>query len=240
MMMPNPFRGPLGTTTRAALTLGAAALALATLGARQQPPQQTPTPPPQQPSEIGTVISSGNKAPTRLAVPSFIALTNDAETQAIAKTIGSVLWDDLNYEREYDMIPRDTYSSIPAAKSFTDVPMDRWRELGADGLVLGTVAKSGAGITVQVRLFRVATGSSVFAKEYTGSGANPRTYAHTISDEIHKDQRNLNGVARTKLAFDSTATASAWATPPRSARPRKSTFRITTAKTRSASPSTRP
>jgi TolB protein len=114
-----------------------------------------------------------------------------------------VLWDDLNYEREYDMIPRDTYSSIPAAKSFTDVPMDRWRELGADGLVVGTVAKSGAGITVQVRLFRVATGSSVFAKEYTGSGANPRTYAHTISDEIHKDQRNLIGVARTKLAFDS-------------------------------------
>ena len=29
--------------------------------------------------------------------------------------IGQVLWDDLNFEREFYMIPRDTYSSIPAA-----------------------------------------------------------------------------------------------------------------------------
>ena len=30
------------------------------------------------------------------------------------KTIGEVLWDDLNFEREFYMIPRDTYKSIPA------------------------------------------------------------------------------------------------------------------------------
>jgi TolB protein len=200
MMMQNFFRGP---HTRAALTLGAAAIALATLGARQQPPQQTPTPAPQQPSEIGAVIKNAGNAPTRIGVPSFIALTNDAETTAIAKTIGSVLWDDINYEREFELIPRDASATIPPSKSFTDVPMDRWREIGADALIVGTVEKTGAGVRVQVRLFRVATGQSAFDREYSGSGANPRAYAHTISDEIHKQQRNLNGVARTKLAFDS-------------------------------------
>ena len=114
-----------------------------------------------------------------------------------------MLWDDLNFEREFAFIPRDVYASIPAATSFTDVPMDRWHEIGADGLIVGTVEKTGAGIRVQVRLFSVATGQSAFGQEYSGSGANPRAYAHTISDEIHKQQRNLNGVARTKLAFDS-------------------------------------
>ncbi len=189
---------------RAVVALAAALVALAALGAQQAtPPPQQPTPPPQQPTEITTVIRNSGGAPTRLAVPSFIALTSDAETAAIARAIGQVLWDDLNYEREFELIPRDTYATIPAARSFTDVPMGRWRELGADGLVVGTVEKTGAGIRVQVRVFNVATGQSAFAKEYNGSGANPRVYAHTISDEIHKEQRNLNGVARTKLAFDS-------------------------------------
>ena len=42
----------------------------------------------------------------------------------------------------------------------------------------------------------------VFGKEYSGS-SNARLYAHTISDDIHLQQRALRGVARTKLAFDS-------------------------------------
>jgi hypothetical protein len=58
----------------------------------------------------------------------------DAETGAIAKTIGQVLWDDLNFEREFAFIPRDVYATVPRASSFNDIPFDRWRELNADGL----------------------------------------------------------------------------------------------------------
>jgi hypothetical protein len=43
----------------------------------------------------------------------------------------------------------------------------------------------------------------VFAKEYTGSATTARLYAHTMSDEIHQQQRALRGVARTKLTFAS-------------------------------------
>ena len=42
-----------------------------------------------------------------------------------------------------------------------------------------------------------------FGKEYSGPVANPRRYAHTISDEIHKPQIGLDGVARTRLTFSS-------------------------------------
>jgi TolB protein len=52
-----------------------------------------------------------------------------------------------------------------------------------------------------VRLFNVNTRQQVFAQEYTGTAANPRQFAHSIADDIHKQQRNLRGVARTKLAF---------------------------------------
>ena len=57
--------------------------------------------------------------------------------------IGQVLWDDLEFEREFYMIPRDTYKRIPVAATIDAVPYDRWRELGADGVVIGTVQKGG-------------------------------------------------------------------------------------------------
>ena len=187
-----------------AILAGAIALALLAVPGAQQPPSpQPPTPPPQQPTEIVTTISGEGGAPPRLAVPDFIALSPDAETAAIAKTIGQVLWDDLNFEREFAFIPRDTYASIPRATSFEDVPFDRWRELNADGLVVGTVQKVGATIKVEMRLFNVRSGQSAFARQYDGTAANPRLFAHTMSDEIHRSQRALNGVARSKLTFDS-------------------------------------
>src|SRR4029453_15587206 len=78
----------------------------------QQPP---PHPPPttQQPSDIVAAISTEGGGPPRLAVPDFIALSPDAETVAIAKILGQVLWDDLNFEHEFAFIPRDVYASIP-------------------------------------------------------------------------------------------------------------------------------
>src|SRR6185503_1685289 len=104
------------------------------------------------------------------------------------------LWDDLQFEHEFYLIPRDTYRTIPAATSITDAPFDRWRELGADGLVLGSVEKVGTSVRVAVRLFNVRSRQSVFAKEYTGGTGNPRLYAHTIADELHQQQRGLRGV----------------------------------------------
>ena len=153
-----------------------------------------------QPTDLKLVISTDSQGtPPRFAVPDFVALTPDASE--IAKTLGQVLWDDLNFEREFYLIPRDTYASIPPARSLADVPFDRWRELGADGVVFGTVQRTGSEVRVQVRLMSVRSRQSVFAKEYSGSANNPRLYAHTISDEIHDQQRGLKGVARTKLAW---------------------------------------
>lgn len=165
-----------------------------------QPPSQPPAAP-QQPTEISTTITGEGGVAPRLAVLDFIPLTTDAESVAIAKTISQVLFDDLNYEREFTFVPRDVYATIPKATSFNDIPFDRWRELNTDGLVAGTVQKAANGIKVEMRLFHVRTRQSVYAREYAGSGSNPRLYAHKIADEIYQSQRALSGVAETKLTF---------------------------------------
>ena len=157
-------------------------LAIALLAAwphAEQPPQPPPPAATQQPSEVEVTISGDGGAAPRLAVPEFIALSPDAETAAIAKTVTQVLWDDLNFEREFAFIPRDTYASIPRATGYADVPFARWRELNADGLVVGTVQKTGADFKVEMRLFDVRTGRSAYGRVYDGS-ANARLYAHTM------------------------------------------------------------
>ena len=166
------------------------------VGGAQQPPATS-----QQPSEVELAITGEAGSPPRFAVPDFVALTPEAADAA--KTIGQVLFDDLGFEREFYLIPRDTYATVPAARAADQVPFDAWRELGADGLVFGTVSRSGPNVRVEVRLFNVRSRQSVFAKEYSGSATNPRLYAHTIADEVHQQQRGLRGVARTKLTFSS-------------------------------------
>jgi TolB protein len=177
--------------------LGLTLVAASTLVAAQQPPA------PQQPSEVnlGVLRPTDPGTPPKMAVPDLLALSPDKETQDAARVIAQVLWDDLNYEREFYMIPRDTYKTIPPAGSIDTVPYDRWREIGADGVLIGTVQRAANGIRIEMRLYNVPARHSLFNREYTGSAANPRLYAHTMSDELHKSQVNLRGVARTKLAF---------------------------------------
>ena len=178
------------------LLVVAAALTGVTAAAGQQPPA---SPTPQQPSEVGVVITGGGGAIPHYAVPDFIAL--NSESGDLGKMLGQVLWDDLAYERELDMITRDIYSSIPVARTPEQIPFSAWREVNADAVVFGTVQKTGKEIKVQVRLYNARTRQLVLGSEYTGTDQNPRGFAHTIADEIHKQQRNLTGLARTKLAF---------------------------------------
>jgi TolB protein len=153
----------------------------------------------QQPDEIVVEITADGGRQPRYAVPDFVALSPDAATDG--STLGQVLWDDLEFEREFDMIPRDTYASIPVARSAAQVPFSAWRELGADALVFGTVQRAGDVLRVDLWLFDVRSGRSVFTQGYDGPATNPRRLAHTIADAIHDQQRGLRGVARTKLAF---------------------------------------
>jgi len=178
-------------------------ITLGLVGVTAQQPQPATPPPPQQPTDIVTRIGGESGTAPRLAVPDLIALSSDKETQDAARVIGEVLWADMEFEREFYMIPRDTYKSIPPATSIAEVPFDRWRELGADGVVIGTVQRADTGIRVEMRLYSVRAKQQSYGREYTGSGANPRVYAHTMADEIHQSQRSLRGVARTKIAFSS-------------------------------------
>jgi TolB protein len=142
----------------------------------------------------------------KLAVPEFIPLSNEPDVVAAAKTIGDVLWDDLAYEKEFYLLPRDILKTVPRPANVDQVSIDRWKELGADGVIVGSVRKNGDQIVAEARLLRVKDGALAVGKQYTGSlrsvADGGRVYAHSFADEVHKT-RGVRGVALTKLAFSS-------------------------------------
>ena len=160
------------------------------------------SPRPSQRDEVDLIIGERIGTPPSFAVPDCLTLTPDEATAEAARTIAQVLWDDLEFEREFRMIPRDVYRTIPVARSLIDLPFDRWQELGADGVVSCTVRATGSGqIEITARLFSVRSLESAFGVVYSGSNRNVRLYAHQLSDELHRHQRGLTGVARTRIAF---------------------------------------
>ena len=189
--------------TRPALRCLPLAAALSAAGslllAQQSPP---PDPPSRTPSGIDVIIGDRIGAQPRLAVPDCLALTSDSETVEAASTIAQVLFDDLEFEREFRMVARDTYRTIPRARSLTDLPLGAWQELGAEGVVSCSVRRQPDGqLRVRARLFNVRSLDSALGVEYVGSYRNVRLYAHELSDEIHRQQRGLEGVARSHVAF---------------------------------------
>ena len=184
------------------LFIASAVLVLAAQNPPQAPPQA------QQPSTIETRLRGvDDGAPPKLAVPEFIPLGKEPEVIAAAKTIADVLRDDLAFEKEFYLFAPDILRTVPRPASVEQVSMDPWKALNADGLVVGTVRKTADGIVVEARLMRVMNGAMTLGKQYSGSAKSladgGRVFAHGIADEIHKQQRNLRGVARTKLAFSS-------------------------------------
>jgi TolB protein len=182
----------------------ASVAALHLYGQQPPPPAQPPATPPasQQQGEVDIKVT-GAGGPPHLAIAPFVALSTDAETVAAAKTIGDVLFNDIDYEREFYLLKKDSIATVARPTSIDHVDLAPWKELGADGLIVGSVRKTENGIAVQVKLLQVSSGRMAFGTEYSGPVANPRRYAHTISNDIHKQQVGLDGVALTRLTFSS-------------------------------------
>ena len=195
MTKPKTAPKPMPSLTLVCLTLLAGG---ALFAAQQQPSDRLSG----QRSAVDLTIGDRIGAAPRFAVPDCLTPDAAANLVAVGQTIAQVLWDDLEFEREFRMLARDTYGTVPRSRTLTDLPFDAWRELGADGVVSCTVSSlPNDQIRVQARLFNVRSLESAFGVEYSGSIRNARVYAHQLSDEIHRQQRGLEGIARTRIAF---------------------------------------
>jgi TolB protein len=167
-------------------------------------PQTTPSP--QRPTELSITLDNPGSHP-RIGIQAFEVTETSPALRAAAETVANVLADDLDFEREFYVISRKASAGIPPAATPQTLPFARWSELGADFVLMGSLRESGGQLFVDVRLISVKSavaGRQDFGQSYGGCTlANPRFCAHSIADDMHRRLRNLDGVARTRIAFTS-------------------------------------
>ncbi len=189
------------------VVIGGTVLALASPVAREAAFQTVPqTPQTQQDREL--IITLNNPAThPKLGLAGFVTPPGDGELATVARELADVLWADLDFEREYQMIGRKASAALPAVATAEAVPVAQWRELGADAVVIGSIRRSGQNFSVDLKVISVrgvSTSQQAFGSTYDNCTVrNPRFCAHSIADSFHKATRGLDGVARTKIAFAS-------------------------------------
>jgi TolB protein len=156
-------------------------------------------------TEVSLIMSNPASHP-KVGLPDFVMTGEDQEVAAAAKLLADVLWYDLDFEREFYMIPRKTSASIPVAP-IPALPYAQWAEMGADLVIVGSLTRRGEELSVELRIVGVkgdAQGRETLGRGYPNCRLqNLRGCAHAIADDVHKQARGLDGVARTKLAFTS-------------------------------------
>src|SRR5262245_17085833 len=155
-------------------------------------------------TEVSIIMSNPANHP-KLGLPDLLVQSGDQEVTAAAKIVVDVLWNDLQFEREYYMIPQKEAAAIPVAPA-QSLAFGRWRELGADFVLAGVAQRRSNDFQIEFRMLATradSEGRQTFGKAYTCRFQNPRACAHYIADDIHKDTRALDGVAQTKIAFAS-------------------------------------
>jgi TolB protein len=170
------------------------------------PAKPTAAPAVKQDTKFFLDMNGRPRKPPTLAIPAFTVLTPDADTQAAAKTVTDVLRADLAYEREFDIMPAASFTGIPSSQTVEDLPYDRWTELNADYVALGTVSKAAASgsFDVVVHIVSIKERKDSYQAGYTAAARSVRRLVHKFSDEIHEKIRGVKGVAMTRVAFSST------------------------------------
>lgn len=189
-----------------------AASVLAFASAPAQPvgvyPRQDPQTPPRQATEVAVSLSNPGSHP-KVGFQAFA--TSTAAQADAAATIGAVLAADLDFEREFYVISRQASAGIPPASTPQALPFAQWTGLGADFVLMGTLRETAGKLEVDVKLINVRpafAGREDFKQTYNGCTlATARFCAHAIADDMHRQLRNLDGVARTRIAYTSDADA---------------------------------
>ena len=91
-----------------------------------------------QQTEIRTTLGRASGRLPHLAVPAFIVTGADAELQEAGKTLADVLWKDLEFEREYQMISQSGGAAQVAPAPAEALAFDTWSQLGADEVLVAS------------------------------------------------------------------------------------------------------
>jgi Periplasmic component of the Tol biopolymer transport system len=124
----------------------------------------------------------------------------DFQGDAVGGQMASVIRNDLQSSGLFRSIPPGSFIQknldASAPPRFPD-----WRQIGAAGVVVGSVTQVGGNIKVDFRLWDVIQGSQAAGLSFTSQPNNWRRLSHIIADAIYKRVTGEEGYFDTRIAY---------------------------------------
>lgn len=152
--------------------------------------------------EAVEVTAPGNRQ-LKLAVETPRNLAPASGTAA-AGEMTDVITFDMNMSGVVAAEPRP--QALVASTSLADTPFVSWMTAGFDLLMRGEYTLTGDNLTVEFRLFDVASHKMMTARRYLGTAKDLRRFAHAFADEILLVVTGEKGPFTTHIAYVSTQT----------------------------------
>lgn len=127
-----------------------------------------------------------------------------SDNDKLAKKIPEIIRNDLDLSSYFNIIPPALYPDKGNDELVAEkVDLAKWRSIGANALIRGSVYKDGGRVTIQLKLYNVQTGELQLGKQYTADKKDLRTIAHRFADDVLFSVTGLRGVFNTKIAYSS-------------------------------------
>jgi TolB protein len=156
------------------------------------------------PSVLIPVDLSGSFNRFNIVIPDFLPIKPkgrvDEKSQQLPRRLGANL-DMTGYFQLVD--PRASLEADPRAGLSEETPLNYtpWAQIGANFVIKGAMEVSGSNITLEMRLFDIATGQQRLAKRYTGKAKDARKMINRFTNEVILAITGEPGVFGSKIIF---------------------------------------
>lgn len=159
----------------------------------------------QQSDEIYLEITQPGLRRVALAAPPLMVLPGTPAEAA--REFQQTLDADLAAAAPISIVERRLYALVEDDPR-PEVLNERWRSIGAQFLLSGTVVRAGGQLVVEARLVDLLSGEFAFAKRYRAGISATQTVAHTLANDLVQVFTGRPGPFLSRIAFISDRTGS--------------------------------
>lgn len=151
---------------------------------------------------LKVVIGGAEFRPYPMAVPALRVVGQDesAESKKIARDLTSILQLDVNLARSLEFISPQTYLA-PHREPITSPKYINWINIGASGLIRGTVENLGPKIRLSLRFYDVVGQRELLSKSYDVAVRHGSWAIHRFLDQVVKNLTGELGIFSTQIAY---------------------------------------
>lgn len=117
----------------------------------------------------------------------------------LPEDMATIIGNDLRNTGMYEPIPRQNMISLPT--SAAEIIYRDWQALGAQYVMVGSIAANGARLQAQYALFNVTTQQQVMAGTVGGTTDQLRDMAHYAADQAFEKLTGVKGAFSTKMLY---------------------------------------